>query len=305
MCRATAGALRAISKSWPLGFPAMAARIAAASSASPTPARSTWRRSVASSWPRQVCRVPVQGQAHAVTCFAEIVAQRGDEAQPPPSRPPAHSGRAPGVERQALERPETLQFAPQALERQVLIRAVGLDLSHRHGFDQGDVAALAVRPGDQVGNLGGVVILQGHGVDLDGQARGLRSPDARQHLGHIAASRQAAEQVRLEGVERDVHPPHAGGRELGRKFRQPRAVGGKGQFVQVAGPQMAAQPADQAHHPLADQRLSTRQPQLSRPKADEGRGDAVEFLKGQHLGLRQEGHVLRHAVDAARGRTDR
>ena len=84
-------------------------------------------------------------------------------------------------------------------------------------------------------------------------------------------------------------------RELG----QLGAVGGQGQLVQRARFQMARQALDQPHHALAHQGLAAGQAQLLRAQADEGRGDAVQLLERQHLGLRQEGHVLGHAVDAA------
>src|ERR1700748_786508 len=52
--------LRSMMKSWPLGFRPMARSIAALSRSLSDEARSGLRRSEASSWPRQVCSVPVQ-----------------------------------------------------------------------------------------------------------------------------------------------------------------------------------------------------------------------------------------------------
>src|SRR3978361_1808882 len=62
MWRLTLGrlCLRSMMKSWPLGFRPMARSIAVASRPSSAEARSGLRRSEASSWPRQVCSVPVQ-----------------------------------------------------------------------------------------------------------------------------------------------------------------------------------------------------------------------------------------------------
>src|SRR5262249_52294160 len=56
---------------------------------------------------------------------------------------------------------------------------------------------------------------------------------------------------------------------------------------------------EQFHHVLADQRLAAGQSQLTDAEADEGTAQPVEFLESQDLRFRQEGHVLRHAVDAA------
>ena len=52
--------LRSMMKSWPFGFRPMARSIAALRRSSSADARSGLRRSEASSWPRQVCSVPVQ-----------------------------------------------------------------------------------------------------------------------------------------------------------------------------------------------------------------------------------------------------
>ena len=63
--------------------------------------------------------------------------------------------------------------------------------------------------------------------------------------------------------------------------------------------EMARQRADQRHDVLADQRLAAGEPELAHAAGDEGRAEPVELLERQHVLLRQEGHVLRHAIDAA------
>jgi hypothetical protein len=151
----------------------------------------------------------------------------------------------------------------------------------------------------RAGSSLGVVVLERHGVDLDLDPGRQGRVDPGQHLGQVAAPGQPAEQVGLEGVERDIDPPHAQPGQVGGVTRQLGAVGGQGQLVQGAGPQVPRQPLDQGHDPLADQGLAAGQPQLAHAQADEGRGQAIQFLQRQHLRLGQEGHVLGHAIGAA------
>ena len=61
---------------------AIASSIAAATRSLPSEARSGVRRSAASSWPRQMIERAGAGQPHPVAALAEIVGERGDEAQP-------------------------------------------------------------------------------------------------------------------------------------------------------------------------------------------------------------------------------
>ena len=63
--------------------------------------------------------------------------------------------------------------------------------------------------------------------------------------------------------------------------------------------EMARQRAEQRHDPAPHQRLAAGQPQLAHALGDEGAAQPVELLERQQVGLRQERHVLRHAVDAA------
>ena len=63
--------------------------------------------------------------------------------------------------------------------------------------------------------------------------------------------------------------------------------------------QLAAQRADQLDHVAAAQRLASGQADLGDAAGDEGQRQAVQFLKAQHLGARQEGLPLGHAIGAA------
>ena len=198
MCRATEGASdRAIWKSWPLGLASTAPRIASTRSASDAPPRITRAQIGGVLAAKAGVQRAGAGQPHPVAGLAEIVAERGDEPQPSAGLGHLDIARRPaGGERQVGQRPEALQLGPQRRQRQVLVRPVGLDLAHRHGLDQRHVGAAPVRPADQVGQFGGVVVLQRHGVDLDLQPRGLRRLDPGEHLGQVAAAGQRAEQVR-------------------------------------------------------------------------------------------------------------
>jgi hypothetical protein len=62
---------------------------------------------------------------------------------------------------------------------------------------------------------------------------------------------------------------------------------------------MAAERAEQGHDAAPHQRLTAGQAQLSDAEPDERAAHAVELFQGQQLGFRQEGHLFRHAVDAA------
>ena len=63
--------------------------------------------------------------------------------------------------------------------------------------------------------------------------------------------------------------------------------------------QAARQRLDQIHHAAPHQRLAAGQPDLLHPEADEDRAQPIQFLEPQHFGVRQERHLLRHAIDAA------
>jgi len=81
--------------------------------------------------------------------------------------------------------------------------------------------------------------------------------------------------------------------------RQLRAVGGQRQFVECAGLQMARERADQRHHVASDQRFAAGQPQFPHTLGDEGRAKPVELFEREQVGLGQECHVFRHAIEAA------
>ena len=72
-----------------------------------------------------------------------------------------------------------------------------------------------------------------------------------------------------------------------------------GDLVERARGKMPGQAVEQRHHIAPDQRLAAGDADLSRAQADEGRAQPIELLERQDIPLRQEIHVLGHAVDAA------
>ena len=62
---------------------------------------------------------------------------------------------------------------------------------------------------------------------------------------------------------------------------------------------MARERAEQEHDVLAHQGFAAGEAQLLHALADEGAAQPVQLLERQDLRLRQERHVLRHAIDAA------
>ena len=77
------------------------------------------------------------------------------------------------------------------------------------------------------------------------------------------------------------------------------AVGRQRQLVERAGLEVTAERAEQPHDVLAHQRLTAGDAQLADAAAHERRAQPVEFFERQKVLLRQERHVLGHAVDAA------
>jgi hypothetical protein len=81
--------------------------------------------------------------------------------------------------------------------------------------------------------------------------------------------------------------------------RQPKAVGGQGEFVQGAVVQAAGQRTEQIDNTLAYQGLSAGDAQLFHSTRDEEPGDSIQLLDRQQLRARMKLHVFGHAVDAA------
>ena len=131
-------------------------------------------------------------------------------------------------------------------QRQILVGAVVVDVAQRHGLDQRQVHAAAVRPTTRSLDLVLVDALQRHGVDLDLEAGRLRRVDAAQHLFEIAPAGDRLELLRVQRVERDVDPPDAGGLSSPANLVELAAVGGQRQLVERTGLEMAAESAETA-----------------------------------------------------------
>src|SRR5262252_9845671 len=85
------------------------------------------------------------GHAHAVAGFAEVVGERGDEAQPPTGLLyPNIAGRPAGAVIDLVECELPGELRPYRRKRQVLVEPPAVDIPERHDFDQGDVPAKTV-----------------------------------------------------------------------------------------------------------------------------------------------------------------
>ena len=157
----------------------------------------------------------------------------------------------------------------------------------------------AMGPFDQADELVLVDALERDRIDLDGKAGVLGGLDAVEHLVEVAPARDRAELRRIERVERDVDALDPVGGELAGVFLELGTVGGERQLVERAGARWRDSEATRRHDAAPDQRLAAGQAQLAHALGDEGGAQAVEFLQRQHVGLGQERHVFRHAVDAA------
>ena len=149
------------------------------------------------------------------------------------------------------------------------------------------------------GNSSSFTPFERNRIDLDLEPGRLRGIDPGQDLVQLAPARDGAELVGIERVEGDIDAPHAMVGELARVFRQLRAIGGERELVERAGRKMARQRRQQRHDPAPHQRLSAGQAQLAHAARNEGAAQPVELLQREQIGLRQERHVLRHAIDAA------
>ena len=240
------------------------------------------------------------GDAHAVAAFAEIMGQGRDEADLLPGLgQPDITGRAACAFGKIQQRKAFGQPGAQVGQGPVLIQPVLLShLAHRHHLDEGQVVTLVAAPLHQIEQLAVVDALEGYGVDLDAQAGSGRGPDPLQHLGQAAPPGDCRELVSVQRVQRHVHAPDTDIGQFRRVAGQLAAVGGQGQLVQAV-PKVTRHVAEKAHDAATDQRLSSGDTQLAHAQADEGGGQAVKLLQRQEVGLGQELHVFRHAIDAS------
>ena len=137
-------------------------------------------------------------------------------------------------------------------------------------------------------------------VDFHGEARALRSVNPREHAAEIAAPGDRLELGRIERIERNVDPADAATREFAGEPRQLRAVRGQRDFLKRSRVEMSRQRAEKLHDVPADEGLAAGNPDLARPHRNESRAEPIQFFKRQELAPRQERHLFRHAVGAAK-----
>ncbi len=121
-----------------------------------------------------------------------------------------------------------------------------------------------------------------------------------EHLVEPAPARDLREFRRIERVERDVDPPHPRRPQILGIAGELAAVGGERQLVERARLQVPAERPEQGHDAAPHQRLAAGETQLAHAQPHEGGAHAVELFQRQNLGFGQEGHVFRHAIDAAK-----
>ncbi len=156
-----------------------------------------------------------------------------------------------------------------------------------------------MRPSHQGFELVLVHTLEGHGVDLDGQSGRLRRLDAVENLIEVAPACHRAELRRIKRVERDIDASDAVSRKVGRVSVELGAVGRQRELIERARSKVARQRGHERHDAAPHQRFAAGQPQLAHPFGDEGRAEPVKLFERENVGLGQEGHVFRHAIDAA------
>ncbi len=81
--------------------------------------------------------------------------------------------------------------------------------------------------------------------------------------------------------------------------REEGAVGREGQLLERTAGEVAREGAKQAHHIAPHERLASGETYLRRAAPHEGRAQPIELLEREKIALRQEAHLLIHAVDAA------
>ena len=181
-----------------------------------------------------------------------------------------------------------------------MIEAAFADVAERHHLDERKLHAAPVRPLQQGWKFVLVHAFERHRVDLDLQSSCLRGIDPGQDLVQLTPARDGAELVGIERVERDVDAFDAAARELARIFRQLRTVGGERELVERSAREMAGERGDEGHYAAPHQRLAASEPELPDAARDKGAAQPIEFFKREQVGLGQERHVLRHAIDAAK-----
>ncbi len=240
------------------------------------------------------------GDADAVAGFAEIMSHRRDEAEPAAGLRDANvTRRSAGIVGQIGQGVAGGKARSQHRQRQILIDPACADIAHRHDFDQSKVHVLAVCPFHQRGDLVLVDVFERHRVDLDLEADGPRGLDAAQHLVEVSPARDLAEFCGVEGIKRDINSADAAILQLGGELLKQRTVGRQRQFIQRTAVEMARERPHQRHHVAPNQWFSAGQAQLADALGDEGCTQPVQFFKGEQVGLWQEGHVFRHAIEAA------
>jgi len=168
---------------------------------------------------------------------------------------------------------EQLLQADELLQERVGILG---QVAHAHQLDKAQLVTTLQAVFEQRHHLIEVLAAQRHHVDLDLDSCSARLVHAIEHGGQVATTGDAAEGVRVQGIERDVDTPNAGIHQQRQFARQQLAVGGQADIAETHA-------TDCAHEGFqlgADQRLATRDAQ----SVDARRFDQVSHTTGHGLG---------------------
>src|SRR5687768_16000224 len=210
------------------------------------------------------------GQSDPVAALAEIVSHRGDKAEPAAGLGDLDvTRRTARAVRNVPNGPAVHESRAYDGQRQILVRAVAVDLAERHRLDERQVVAAAMREADEVVELVLVDPLECHRVELDGEPGLLGGGDAVHHAVEIAPPRDCLEALGSQSIQRNVDASHAAGLELASIFAELAAVCGECQLFEYARLQVALQGAEEPEDVLAHERLAAGNSQLSHALTDE------------------------------------
>ena len=235
-------------------------------------------------------------QADAVATGAEIIAERGDQAERDRAvLDPEIARRAAGV---AIDRKDGAigaQRRDEMVERNIMIAALIGDLAQRHGLDEGQIAALVGAPVEHRQKLVFVEPCQRDHVDLHRQPGGPGCGDAAQRRSEFADARNVAKGVGVERVETDVDAANPRFDKHRSMVGQPHAVGGQRQFVEPAADERAQLRREQID-PAPYERFAAGEADTADAARNKAFGKYAHFFYIEDCGSRQKLHLLGHTI---------
>ena len=304
MWRPTAGRLgrRSMMKSCPLGLRLIASTIACSNAVIASEARSGVPQIGRVLLAEAHVELPGAGEADPVAAFTEIVGHRRDEAEPSARFLDPHVARRAA---RALSRCRRACSVPRGAPARS--RAAGYWSMRLGSMSPSGMTSIRVRsmPRPCAHSIRSSISSSLTPFRATVLILTLRPASCAASIPaiHLARSPQrviAPELLGIERVDRDIDPPHAASGEFGGEARQAASRWSSGSARR--GRRLPSGATASGTGAMMSRRTSGSPPvirSLRTPCATKTRADAVELLQGQEVPLRQEGHVLRHAVDAA------